>query len=265
MGLMRVLRNQRGAALLLAVVVIVVMLLTLTHSLTNQLGFLQDQVAREKRTLGGMDGLRDFAVIARRAHEIWMRDNPAWPTVAAGACSTAGTTRTVAGAPFCFPTGIPGNNNADCIRDPFDQRAAPRLLCIYPGAGEGTIEVVAKANPEWNWFDRGRWHLDGYREIAMEKIRSFSRSLENTAQAQTSEIYWPTLAGAPAATIAANANYTCVAATPPSAATFCKKCTLNPADANRLDCLFLRVCLRNAGCPAAGDWLTQSVGIIRTM
>ncbi len=219
--------NERGFSQILAATLVLILLVMYAGSLITESRTLNASLAFERRQVQGAEAMQDFALIARRANEVWIATT--------GACD-ATTTADGLGRPFCWPNlDIVANN--DCIRLPTSTSAVPVWLCLNGG---GT------SPPRYQLLQIAT-------EFMQHLIKRFFDESSSRAFAQ-SVTFLPNLGGAPTNTIPL---LNCPAGGP--ASTSCKYCAGVPQN---VDCVTLRVCLRTgAGC-AANQWILQGVGVM---
>lgn len=227
--------NSRGAALLMMTFVVLVVVLLLGQALISDSSTSTDNIEREKRIVAGRAAMMDFAAMAQRANELY---------VTKGNCvGVAGTTADSLGRPFCWPVAAGGNEN--CIRHPLDKG---KFLCL--DSANARIEVAVQSRGT-DWFS-------AFSKLRQKALKALSENLNDSAEAQTwdSATFRPTLAGAPTNNLALA---TCTSGT--VGGQNCKRCTDGPGVHN-VQCVTLRMCLRETSACSGSDWIIQAIGVM---
>lgn len=249
-------KNQSGGAMLVVVFMVSIAMVTLFYAAQERFQQLNRAVNVQRQRIIALQVMQEFALLAERANAKFERcvgANPACP--ASVATCPAGTTR-MAGRRFCWSTGFVG----ECVRhpDPAVQQiclSVPAQMTITQSDEIQEGDLIATVQPasgfQVSWRERLRTTRDVL-ALAWEEAKSV---LSETAHAQA-DLHLPTLAGAPG-----GSNITpivCNGGTP--ANHFCKRCPPSAGLPMR-ECLSLRVCLINTGCPTPENWFIQRIGI----
>ena len=224
-------KNQKGIGLLMTVLGMLSMLVAFLYVSTYVSQSMLSQLSKTKRQVAGYLAMQDFAVLAQNAYQTYQFNS--------GTCP-AGTTQIPAGKPFCWPDATV--ENPHCIYHPLagPTSGSPRLICLN-GSGPEKMEVISKKDqkqsvPWWKWLWSG-----------------FTGTVEAANEAHT-----PALTGAPTISYASTPN--CSSS---FNSTYCKMCQTVGGQTQNLNCIYLRVCMRNIACDEAtnDDWTMQRLGM----
>ena len=222
-------RNEHGVGLLLAVMLMLGLLVAFLQLTTFVSENMTRQTSATKRQLAGHMAMQDFAQLAQKAYQTYTSNGNSCP---------AGTTRLPATKPFCWANATA--DNPHCIVHPMagPTSAATRMICLNSATPE-TMEVISK-NDHWPWW------------------KKLLFSYKMTAEAQVREAHMPDLTGAPTVSYAAAPN-----CTSSFNSTYCKMCATVGAQTQNLNCVYLRVCLKNTACSTTdnSDWTIQRIGV----
>lgn len=259
---MELIRNERGAGLLMAVSAVVILILTYVGALGAHVMSLNNQLSASRRLNLGYDALRDFSQMARRAHEVFRANGDSCAPV-------SGTHfQFPAGRPFCWPNvaGAPTVNSPFCIRYPLEGTSGTRLLCLGAGgaANPDGLEIQARIRDDLPllrrvWAHVVVWH----EEKILDAVARIEREVENVAHAQANSIieqgFWPAMTGAPSL----SAYYVnCNGGTAVFPCKYCENYGGVDTTLDQLRCINLRVCMRATGGCGPNDFVSQSVGFI---
>lgn len=254
---LRTLQNQRGVGLLIVVAVLAVLVAGLIFSTQRLFDNTVRVISQQRDRIASIQVLQDFAVLAQKANEVFVRNNNACP---------GGWTAGPVG--FCWQGPFP--NARDCVVNPIGGNT--NICLVLPG-------VVAPVAPTMNTahltaapvydgiMDQWRAQIADiitYRhEIVAELQKSTLGLFDNQAHAIRPEPFLPDV-GAPGPAGPAELTINNIGCGGPFVQPSCKICA--GAGVN-VRCIELRVCVSSTGCrninnPNFRDWFRQRVAII---
>lgn len=251
----RILKNQRGAGILVAVAVLAVLVGGLVIS--TQLAFDNTvlEVTKQRDRIASLQVLQDFAVLAQKANEVFVRGG--------NACPPAPWQEAPAG--FCWQGPFPNTNN--CVRNPI----GTGNICIAfpqpaaPGAPAITVAQLSLIPVYDSYFDEMRAKVAdivNFREQIVAELQRKTLSLfDHQAYAISPEPHLPDDA-VPVGPAELTINEMGCGPANPFGQVNCKVCGL----ANVI-CIELRACISTIGCRDINnvnfrDWYRQRVAIL---
>lgn len=248
-------QSQKGAALLIAIAILGVLIAALIMAVSQMFDQTVKQLTRQRERTAALQVLQEFAVLAQRANDRWVRNG--------GAACPGGTTARP--AQFCWPNPFPSPNI--CVASPLGGGADICLQSagVPPAAAPGVGMWVAEftfAPKEQNIFQEWKSRVAQYwsyrEEIILEAQRRILSLTGNQAYALRPQLMLPDDAAPAGPGDNVINNLACNAG---SGNYYCKQCA-----AASVWCAELRVCVSPSGCrniATSKDWYRQRIGIIR--
>lgn len=258
------LNNQQGYASIFIATMVLILVVTFMGAAGTYFSNLYNQVARQQRNLAAHIASEDFARMAQRARETWIKNG--------GGCGGVANVLSEPARQMCWPNQPGGSVPGPCVIHPLGSAnpANPRLICLSGGgfnspAGAAQMQLLTLkvVDPPMKFHEKVRSEFYVFKQNLERTLDLFAERVQNSAVAQTaSEVsYLPSLAGAPRMRFLAGGQLNCNPAAAPR--DYCKICPADggPTTGGLETCVRFQICLKTTAC-GANDWVRRTVGFI---
>lgn len=258
------LNNQNGYATIFMATIVLVLVVSFMGAAGTYFSNLYNQVAFQQRNLAAHIATEDFARLAQRARETWIKNGN----------TCAGLTSVVAepARQMCWPNQSGGSVPGPCVIHPLGSvnPANPRLICLSGGGfstpgGAARVQLLTLkvVEPPMKFHEKIESHFYAFRQNFKMTFDVLAEKLQNSAVAQTASeaAYLPSLAGAPRMRFSGVGRLNCASGT--ADRDYCKICPANgtPGTQGLETCIRFQICLKSTAC-GANDWVRRTVGFI---